>query len=161
MIQDIDSVRTAPYLTEDENFVAPLVQASKHALHELHLATLGPNLLRGRVGDAAIKGALDEIWVVAVLAHLHEDIVQLGHADMCPTLGPGHGFHCLLQHDHSKNEKGCANVLFAVCLLTLRLLQLLSICCISVYGGVWDLARDMQHAAAQACKLKTSTAVAA
>lgn len=95
------------HLTEDEDFVSCLAQAPEHALHELHLATLSTDLLCRRIGDAAIKGALDEVWVVAVLAHLHQDIVQLGHADMCPTLGPRHGFHCLLHQHHSKNEKVC------------------------------------------------------
>lgn len=71
-----------PYLTENEDFVAAIVQALEHTLQQLHLATLGPNLLRGRVSDAAIEGPLDEVRVVAVLAHLHEDVVQLGHADV-------------------------------------------------------------------------------
>ena len=74
------------YLTEDEHFVAALVQASQHALQQLHLATLGPDVLRGRVGDAAVKGPLDKVRVVAVLAHLHEDVVQLGHAHMGAAL---------------------------------------------------------------------------
>ena len=93
------------HLTEDEDFVAPLVQAPKHTLQQLHLAALGTDLLRGRVGDAAIKGALDEVGVVAVLAHLHQDVVQLGHVDVRSTLGPGHSSHCLLHHHHSKADK--------------------------------------------------------
>ncbi len=96
-------------LTEDEYFVAALVQASQHALQQLHLATLGPDLLRGGVGDAAVIGPLDEVGVVAVLAHLHEDIVQLGHADVGAPLGLGHGCHCLL-HNNSTLDVGCLSL---------------------------------------------------
>ena len=88
------------HLTEDEDFVPPLLQALQHALQQLHFATLGPDLLRGRVGDAAIKGALDEVRVVAVLAHLHQDVVQLGDADVGSPPGLGHGCHRLLHHHH-------------------------------------------------------------
>ncbi len=75
-------------LTEYEDLVSPLVQALQHALQQLHLATLGTDLLRGWVGDAAVKGPL---------AHLHEDVVQLGHTDMGAALGLGHCRHGLLQ----------------------------------------------------------------
>jgi len=84
-------------LTEYEDLVSPLVQALQHALQQLHLATLGTDLLRGWVGDAAVKGPLDQVRVVAVLAHLHEDVVQLGHADVSAALGLGHCRHGLLQ----------------------------------------------------------------
>jgi len=89
-------------LTEYENLVAPLVQAVQHALQQLHLATLGTDLLRGGVGDAAVKGPLDEVGVVAVLAHLHEHVVQLGHADVGAPLGLGHCSHGLLHTIHSQ-----------------------------------------------------------
>ncbi len=89
-------------LAEDEDLVAPLVQALQHALQQLHLATLGTDLLRGGVGDAAVKGPLDEVGVVAVLAHLHEHVVQLGHADMGAPPRLGHGSHGLLHNTHTQ-----------------------------------------------------------
>ncbi len=88
-------------LAENEDLVAALVQAVQHALQQLHLATLGTDLLRGGVGDAAVKGPLDEVRVVAVLAHLHEHVVQLGHADVGTPLGLGHCSHGLLHNTHS------------------------------------------------------------
>lgn len=94
-------------LTEDEHFVAPLVQALQHALQQLHLAALGPDLLGGGVGDAAVKGPLDEVGVVAILAHLHEHVVQLGHADVGPPLRLGHGRHGLLHTAHTQQLSLC------------------------------------------------------
>lgn len=89
-------------LAEYEDLVAPLVQALQHALQQLHLATLGTDLLGGWVGDAAVKGPFDEVGMVAVLAHLHEHVVQLGHADVGAALGLGHGSHGLL---HTTNNQ--------------------------------------------------------
>ncbi|KAA6424145.1 MAG: hypothetical protein FRX49_06104 [Trebouxia sp. A1-2] len=40
--------------------VALALQALQHALQQLHLATLGTDLLGGWVGDAAVKGPFDE-----------------------------------------------------------------------------------------------------
>ena len=91
-------------LTEDEDFVAPSLEVLQHALQQLHLAALLAHLLGRGKGEAPVVGPADEVWVVAVLTHLHEHVVELGHADVAASLRLGHGRHCLLQPTHKLRQ---------------------------------------------------------
>lgn len=88
------------YLAEDEHFVATSLEMLQHAFQQLHFAALAAHLLSSGKSGAAVIAPADEVWVVTILAHLHEDIVELGNTHVAASLRLGHGCHCLL-HMHT------------------------------------------------------------
>ena len=68
----------------------------QHAFQQLHLAALAAHLLSSGEGGAAIIAPADEVRVVAILAHLHEHVVELGYTHVTAALRLGHSCHCLL-----------------------------------------------------------------
>jgi hypothetical protein len=59
--------------------------------------------VQGR-GRLTVKGSGDEVWVVAVLAHLHEHVVEGGHRGAAAPLG--HLVHLLLQVRRGGRQAG-------------------------------------------------------
>ena len=70
------SYTDSAHLGEDDDLVATLVKLGHKSLKQCQLATLLPQLLGARVHNGAVHAPRDQVRVVAVLAHLHEDIVQ-------------------------------------------------------------------------------------
>lgn len=56
--------------------MAILVQLGHEAFQQRQLAALFPQFLWAGVHDGAIHASSDQVRVVAVLAHLHEDVVE-------------------------------------------------------------------------------------
>jgi hypothetical protein len=77
--------------------VAAGLQFLENAVHQLHFAALGDQLLRIGQVDGAVEGGCDEVRVVAVFTHLHEYVVQRGHGRGAASTrlgglgGRGHG----------------------------------------------------------------------
>ena len=91
-------------LRKDDDLVPSLVQVANKALQQSQFATLLPQLLGAWIQDRPIQAPSDQIWVVAVLAHLHENVVQAAN-DICSAQALCNGLSCLLHQQMTVNRK--------------------------------------------------------
>mmetsp|Transcript_8835 Transcript_8835/g.30371 ORF Transcript_8835/g.30371 Transcript_8835/m.30371 type:complete len:382 (+) Transcript_8835:666-1811(+) len=75
---DLEQVQHLGHLREDEDLVAVLVELGEEPVQELHLPTLLDELVPGGERGAPVVLPCDQVRVVAVLPHLHQDVPQLG-----------------------------------------------------------------------------------
>lgn len=59
------------------------MQPFQQLVEQLHLPALGNELLHGREGDGLVVVAHKEVRVVAVLAELHQHVVEAPLGDAC------------------------------------------------------------------------------
>ncbi len=83
------------YLGEDDDLVAVLVQVGDEAVQQRQLAALFPQHLWAGIGDRPIQPTRDQVRVIAVLAHLHQHVVQTAD-DIGPMQALLDGVGCLL-----------------------------------------------------------------
>ena len=74
------------YLGEDEHAVTLGFELVQQPVEKLQLARLLQQLLGGRVHSVVGESGGDEVWVVAVLSHLHDHVVQFGLGDLPAAL---------------------------------------------------------------------------
>lgn len=79
-------LKLTTYLGEDEDAVALGLELLQQAVEQLQLAGLLQQHVGGGVHHIVGEGGGDQVRVVAVLAHLHDDVVQLGLSDLAAPL---------------------------------------------------------------------------